>query len=200
MLFIRGGFCVLLLIICTGCSASLHATCLSGDWYKIGKRDGTDGKTASHLFDQHAKTCSTFSITPDKPAYLKGQQEGLAAYCSPNGIFNQGMQGAPYKSVCPKAIDPLLRTAYGWGQKATPIALQLFKVQDAIADARTQLDGSGQKWDERDRLADEVARLRSEENRIKAELKNVEQAASKDVTCVAKRLGKHGVDLSRIVK
>ena len=200
MFFVRRGFVVLLLIICVGCSASLHETCLNGDWHKIGKRDGADGKTASHLFGRHAKTCSAFNITPDKPAYLKGQQEGLAAYCSPNGIFNQGMQGAPYKSVCPKALDPLLRTAYGWGQKATLIALQLIKVQDAIADARAQMDRSGQKWEERDRLADEVVRLTNEENRIKGELKRVEQAASEDVTRLAKQLGKQGIDLSRIVK
>lgn len=200
MTLVRGVFFIILVLSCAGCGASLHTTCLNGDWYKIGKRDGTEGKSASHLFDKHAKACSIFKIALNKPAYLEGQRAGLKDYCSIGGMYGQGILGKPYRRACPKASESVLKLAYSWGRKASPVITQLTEVEDAIRDTSDQLYESSHKPKQEDRLNEEIERLEGEHARLEKELGRIQTLASKEVGQVNYRLQKNKGHLSRLPK
>ena len=68
------------------CASLSKKDCEQGDWFAIGKRDGSSGHNPQSRLSTHTKACEEHGITPDKVNYLKGHQEGIPLFCSNIGL------------------------------------------------------------------------------------------------------------------
>ena len=98
-----GGFiCIGLVVTLIGCAAKPSVSefqCKAGDWQSVGFRDGSSGRSSSHIL-QHQEACGEYGIVPDRSSYLAGWQEGLDHYCTAQNGFEVGRRGGRSSSVC----------------------------------------------------------------------------------------------------
>jgi predicted DNA-binding WGR domain protein len=192
----RGWIFIVLSLSCAGCGASRHGTCLNGDWYKIGREDGAEGKTAIHHFHNRANTCSAFNFAADERTYLKGRHAGLKEYCTISGMYGHGILAKPYRPVCGNQFESLFRLAYRWGHNASPTVNQLAQVEEAIRNADDQLREERIRPKRKERIRDEIERLEAERARLKHELDRIQRLASNEIGRLRYQLGNKGTDLS----
>ena len=83
----------------SSCATISEDECLAGGWEDIGFRDGENGKSQARLADYNT-TCSKFSVSPDRSAYLRGYDQGLQLYCSYDRGFGRGSEGNSVQSKC----------------------------------------------------------------------------------------------------
>ena len=98
----------------SGCSTLSKADCIVMDWFELGRTDGMNGKPRS-TFQERAKPCLKHGVIPDRAAYYRGNDQGLAIYCSEEQGFDLGSEGLPYNPVCPD--DSGFRIGYDKGIK-----------------------------------------------------------------------------------
>jgi hypothetical protein len=87
-------------VVLQGCATLSKDECLSGDWYNIGKEDGSKGRVRDYI-NQHAQACVEYKVKPNVATYNKGRIEGLKIYCSPQNAFEVGKNLEKYSGVCP---------------------------------------------------------------------------------------------------
>lgn len=97
-----------------GCSTISKADCIVMDWLELGRTDGMQGNPRS-TFQQRAKPCLERGVIPDRAAYYRGHDEGLALYCTEQQGFDLGSKGLPYTSICPEESG--FRIGYNKGVK-----------------------------------------------------------------------------------
>lgn len=76
----------------SGCATISEEACQSGSWQDIGFQDGEKGRSRSRLADI-SKTCAKYGVTPDRTAYIRGLEDGLRRYCTPDNGFTAGRNG-----------------------------------------------------------------------------------------------------------
>ena len=89
-----------------GCATLNQEECRRGDWYALGVSDGRGGQTTDRL-DEHQKACADYGIFIAPDPYFAGREQGLREYCQFDNAFRIGLQGEPYRHVCPPSIDGL---------------------------------------------------------------------------------------------
>jgi hypothetical protein len=98
------------------CASISKEECLAGDWAGIGARDGAAGQVADAQFSRHIDACAKVAVTPDRAAWTRGYQAGLAQYCTPASGLREGLAGRRYGQVCPNPAGFL--EAYDIGRSA----------------------------------------------------------------------------------
>ena len=84
----------------SACATGMSADdCAGADWAALGEADGGLGEPLER-FGKRAEQCAEYGFSPDRAAYESGRAAGLARYCSPEGGFDAGRSGAPYRGVC----------------------------------------------------------------------------------------------------
>lgn len=106
------------------CASLSKKQCETGNWYALGREDGTQGEKQDQ-FNDYRKACQKHGIAAQWPSYWKGHQAGLKEFCTTDNGFRQGRLGFPYNGVCPGELDDLFRAAHQRGQISTQVhALQ----------------------------------------------------------------------------
>ena len=83
----------------TSCATISEEECLAGGWQDIGFRDGENGKSQARLAEYNA-SCSKFSVSLDRSAYLRGYDQGLQLYCGYDRGFTRGSNGNSVQAIC----------------------------------------------------------------------------------------------------
>lgn len=83
----------------SSCATISEEECLAGGWEDIGFRDGENGMSQARLADYNS-TCSKFSVSPDRSAYLRGYDQGLQLYCDYDRGFSRGSEGNSAQARC----------------------------------------------------------------------------------------------------
>ncbi len=81
------------------CATISEEACLAGDWESIGFKDGENGKSRARLADI-SQTCGKYNVIPDRTAYLRGLEEGLTRYCTPQRGYDHGRDGRGVNNEC----------------------------------------------------------------------------------------------------
>ena len=91
-----------LVLVLSGCVSSRLTLedCVNGDWYEIGRDDGTAGEDADQL-SKHQKACAKQDIAADSEAYLRGYRDGNNSYCEAYDHYAAGIRGERHQEVCP---------------------------------------------------------------------------------------------------
>ena len=126
------------LLLLTSCATLSESECREGDWYAIGKQDGSNGRQSSFL-QQHAKACSDYGIRPDRTAWEEGRQDGLPLYCTRRRAFEEGRRGKHLSPVCPPAQLAELTRANERGLRVNRIELEIREIENDIRRINAEL-------------------------------------------------------------
>lgn len=147
----------------SGCTTLSQGECLTGDWYTVGRDDGSRGLQRSRLFEHH-KACAEYGVRPDPVAYDAGRQAGLLRYCTPDRGFNEGRDGDAYRNVCPLETERGFLAGYRSGKIIHDAEEALDDVEREISSREYKLDDDDEELtkDERARLVRELRDLERE--------------------------------------
>lgn len=126
-------FLILPLLFLAACASLSEDECRAGNWFGIGKEDGSNGRLLSFI-DTHAEACAEYGIAPDRRAWARGRAEGLTFYCTSDRAFNEGRRGRTLAPVC-GGFD-LARL-----ERANEKGLQLHWVEDEIREVESEIRG-----------------------------------------------------------
>ncbi len=103
-------------MLCLGACATLsESECQSGDWERIGFRDGQNGRPIAR-FDEHREACTPYGVVPAELPYRAGRERGLNFYCTPANALAVGRRGENYAGVCPAWAERSFLPAYEVGR------------------------------------------------------------------------------------
>lgn len=127
-----------LLVIAAGCATLSEEECLQSDWRAIGYEDGAQGYPAERI-GEHREACAKHGVTPDLEAYRAGREEGLQAFCRPEGGFRAGAEGRTYEGVCPPELEVAFMPAYEQGRELNRLERRVERVEGDIDGKRREL-------------------------------------------------------------
>ncbi|MEK7264706.1 MAG: DUF2799 domain-containing protein [Pseudomonadota bacterium] len=171
------------------------ADCASADWTAIGLEDGRTGARPK-LFDQRREACEDAGASVDLVAYTAARDEGLKIYCTQQGGFNAGADGAEYSGLCLGEDEMQFLESFALGQKlhkltgAKETAVQAYEAAIADLDQHNYLLRVSEKRylkpsmsnDERERERQDAEFRRREiariENRLPQMLDDIENSRS----------------------
>lgn len=151
---------LLALSIAGGCATMSESECINADWREVGRNDGLEGKRQTQLA-RHYDACVKYGITPDQDEYMAGREAGLTVYCTQDGGYWEGRNGAGYQRVCPASSEPAFLAGYRAGQS----------VYDAIENIRSIRGQMASVKDRIGSLEDEIRKLESPDDASDAEEK-----------------------------
>ena len=115
---IRFARCMILIavsLLFSACTPHLSKQqCESINWYQLGYQDGSQGKYQRNL-TKDIQDCAQYKLQVNAPAYRRGWQAGVKAFCTPNTAYNLGVNGATYNNICPASSIKAFASAYRRG-------------------------------------------------------------------------------------
>lgn len=91
---------LLLPVVFAGCAVISEEECRAGLWYERGLQDGARGRSQALVYDI-AQTCQReYGVRVDSDAWLRGHEEGVEQFCTPENGYRYGRQGRSYSGVC----------------------------------------------------------------------------------------------------
>ncbi|MGY0798141.1 DUF2799 domain-containing protein [Lysobacter sp. A286] len=153
----------------SGCTTLSQGECLTGDWYAVGRNDGSRGMTTSRLFEHH-KACAEYGARPDPVAYDAGREAGLLLYCTPYKGFTEGRDGHPYRNVCPLDTERDFMAGYRSGSIIHDAQEALDDVQREIKTRQFRIDDKDTSDKERARLLRELRDLHRDRSFLEREV------------------------------
>lgn len=163
-----------LVAVLSGCATYSREECSSGNWDKIGNRDGQDGLSADK-FTQHVKACGLDRSEESQAAYMAGRAKGLTSFCTQTRGYREGALGQSYQGTCPANLEPQFQAGYRVGQRIYQAESRQSDIADAVRAASTP---------------QEKQRLMAEEAKIKRELEALRAQGDAFVRAARKKSGK----------
>lgn len=112
--------------------------CKLANWELIGYEDGGNGQTQAQI-GKHRTACAKHGVAPDLSAYQKGHARGVRAFCNPNRGFTLGSNGAHYRGMCPKDLEPAFLNAYRAGKRVHVARQQVRVLNNKLNTNKTEL-------------------------------------------------------------
>ncbi|MGL6161232.1 DUF2799 domain-containing protein [Microbulbifer sp.] len=119
----------LLPALLAGCAVVSENECRSGLWYERGLQDGARGRSQGLVY-QIAQKCQEYGERVDSEAWLRGHEEGVEQYCTPENGYYQGRRGNSYGGVCTGPTADLFMAEYQRGLAAYQIELEYRRLLD----------------------------------------------------------------------
>lgn len=155
-----------------GCAVISEDECQAGLWYERGIEDGARGRSQATVY-QIAQKCHEYGVRTDTEAWLRGHEEGVEQYCTPENGFVVGRRGSNYEGVCTGPTADLFLANYQNGlavyqAEQQYIALErryyeaereVHRVENALAEAETK---------------EEAKSLRSQRRNLLREMRHLE--------------------------
>ncbi|MBX3023153.1 MAG: DUF2799 domain-containing protein [Bdellovibrionales bacterium] len=112
-----------LMVLLGACAGrSERVTCAQRDWYEVGRRDGSQGRTLERL-SNYKKDCGGFE-SPWETLYTNGRNAGLVEFCASENAYELGRMGLSYMNVCPSTMEEDFLLAFRKGQQARVLQLR----------------------------------------------------------------------------
>jgi hypothetical protein len=121
-----------------GCASLNEDACRTGDWYAVGFRDGTEGRSSEHIY-RHARACNDYGIAPVRQPWEDGRQAGLPVYCTEERAWREGADGRRLSPVCPAEDLTRLARANDLGLSHYQVAREIIETERRIADVSSRL-------------------------------------------------------------
>ena len=147
-MIILAGMSILFL---SGCATLNKEQCLRGDWRGVGWMDGMNGEPAVRI-EQHREACAEYGVRPNEKFYMDGRAEGLRQYCEPDNAFQTGLDGKPYKGVCPPDIHPLFLRYNNAAYEVYQARRQIEQLHDNITHKYNQMESRKTSKEDKIRL------------------------------------------------
>lgn len=97
-----------------GCAVISEDECQAGLWFERGIEDGARGRSQATVYEI-AQKCHEYNVRVDTEAWMRGHEEGVEQYCTPENGFVQGRNGRDYQGVCTGPTADLFMANYQQG-------------------------------------------------------------------------------------
>jgi hypothetical protein len=162
-----------------GCATMSKNDCLEADWHRVGYTDGRMGAPRARL-QLHTEACTGHGVQPDRTAYYRGREEGLAVYCTEANGFEQGRLGRQYRNVCPPEVEPVFVAAYRRGLEVRQHDLDVERLEKRLTAIEKEIERKEKmvytgniSREERAELGREIRELELEQREVALELKEL---------------------------
>ncbi|MCX2781206.1 DUF2799 domain-containing protein [Microbulbifer thermotolerans] len=129
---------LLLTALLAGCAVISEEACQAGLWYERGLQDGARGRGQSLVYDI-ARQCREYGVRVDTEAWLRGHEEGVAYFCTPENGYRQGRLGNSYEGVCTGPGADLFLAEYHRGLADYQVEMEYLQLARRYDDLRRQL-------------------------------------------------------------
>lgn len=160
------------LLLAGGCAVISENECQAGLWYERGIEDGARGRSQAAVY-KVAQKCHEYGVRTDTAAWMRGHEEGVEQYCTPENGFVVGRYGRNYEGVCTGPTADLFMANYQRGlavyqaeQQYAALENRYQKVEREYYRVSTALDAAESK--------DEARALRSRRHRLMREMRHLE--------------------------
>ncbi|WP_323845560.1 DUF2799 domain-containing protein [Microbulbifer magnicolonia] len=113
----------------SGCAVVSEEECQAGLWYERGIQDGARGRGQSLVYDI-AQKCQEYGVRVDSEAWLRGHEEGVEQFCTPENGYFQGRRGHGYEGVCTGPTADLFMNGYRRGLADYQVAQEYRRLVD----------------------------------------------------------------------
>lgn len=101
-------------LLLAGCAVVSEEECQAGLWYERGLQDGARGRGQALVYEI-AQKCREYGVRVDSDAWLRGHEEGVEQFCTPENGYIQGRRGHGYEGVCTGPTADLFMGEYRRG-------------------------------------------------------------------------------------
>lgn len=105
---------ILLPALLAGCAVVSEEECHAGLWYERGLQDGARGRGQTLVYEI-AQKCQEYGVRVDSDAWLRGHEEGVEQFCTPENGYRYGRRGRNYEGVCTGPTADLFLNSYKLG-------------------------------------------------------------------------------------
>lgn len=160
------------LALTSGCAVISENECQAGLWYERGIEDGARGRSQATVY-QIAQKCHEYGVRTDTAAWMRGHEEGVEQYCTPENGFVVGRRGRDYEGVCTGPTADLFLANYERGlavyqaeQQYAALANRYEKAEREVYRLERAMDDAESK--------EELRALRSERRGLLREMRYLE--------------------------
>lgn len=113
---------LLLAALVASCASLSQEQCQYSDWEILGREDGSKGRTIGR-FQNYVEDCGRYGIRPDSAAYNRGRDQGLEEFCTPVGVYTNGLRSRGSAALCGNAPDLVRIHRAAWEYNETRMEL-----------------------------------------------------------------------------
>ncbi len=121
----------------SGCASMTKDQCLLANatsWESIGLIDGSDGWDPDRRLAMHRDACKEVRILPDRTTYMRGWNNGVIEYCTPDRGYSVGLSGSSGNSgVCPPETRGIFNDNVDLG-------LRIYNLRNQISSLDSEID------------------------------------------------------------
>ena len=155
-----------------GCAVISEQECQAGLWYERGIQDGARGRSQAHVY-QLAQKCHEYGVRADTEAWMRGHEEGVEQYCTPENGFVQGRNGRSYEGVCTGPTADLFMANYQQGLAVHQAEQQYLALERSYNAAEREYYKVTEALEEAE-TKEEARSLRAERRRLRHEMRHLE--------------------------
>lgn len=164
-------------VLLSGCAAMSVEQCKTANWFNVGEKDGAAGNK-SHI-DKYYSSCKKANIIPSQNLYEMGYLKGLGAYCQPENIFYEALEGRGNFRVCPAEKRESLRHYYQVANNFYHANSEINTSQNNLDYYLGKLDSKDLSTKDRDDYKKKLSDLRSNSSQVRSRyqdaLRNLER-------------------------
>ncbi|WP_066967347.1 DUF2799 domain-containing protein [Microbulbifer sp. Q7] len=160
------------LVVASGCAIISENECQAGLWYERGIEDGARGQTQATVY-KIAQKCHEYGVRTDTSAWMRGYEEGIERYCTPENGFVVGRRGRNYEGVCTGPTADLFLANYERGLAVYQAEQQYAALVDRYESAERELYRVEQALDEAESKEERRA-LRGQRRSLLREMRHLE--------------------------
>ncbi|WP_160154618.1 DUF2799 domain-containing protein [Microbulbifer sp. ALW1] len=160
------------LILSSGCAVISENECQAGLWYERGIEDGARGRSQATVY-QIAQKCHEYGVRTDTDAWMRGYEEGVERYCTPENGFVVGRRGHNYEGVCTGPTADLFMVNYERGLAVYQAEQQYAALENQYNDVEREVYRVEKALDEAE-TKEEARALRSQRRSLLREMRHLE--------------------------
>ena len=160
------------LALSSGCAVISENECQAGLWYERGIEDGARGRSQATVYEI-AQKCHEYGVRADTAAWMRGHEEGVEQYCTPENGFVVGRRGRDYEGVCTGPTADLFLANYERGLAVYQAEQQYAALANRYEQVEREVYRVERAMDEAE-TKEEVRALRSQRRSLLRELRHLE--------------------------
>jgi hypothetical protein len=126
-----------------GCASMTKEQCLEAEatsWERIGWIDGSDGWSPERRLAMHRDACKEVRVQPDRDTYMRGWQNGVIEYCTPDRGYAVGLSGSSGNSgICPPETRGLFDDNVDLGLRVYTLRSEISSLESEINSYESRL-------------------------------------------------------------
>lgn len=132
-------------LLFSACASITPEECALADWEQYGYNDGLRGDEMRSAQSGRDRACVKQGIVPDRIAYKKGYERGVARFCTPRNGYEFGKAGRAYTGLCRDHEEAAFLVEYDLGYELYEFTSAVTRAERRLANAQSRYDQAERK-------------------------------------------------------